>query len=175
MIALSQRLSITPFTGVHHYEKIIKQVEWLNDPEVTKFSEQRHRFHTTTTQVDYINSFHLPSSLCEIVIDAGQRMIGTMSVHIDSPNKVADIGIMIGDKTQWGKGYGAEAWCAVGRGLLMKGIRKIEGGCMASNTAMLKIFTKFGMTLEGRRVGHCLVEDRPIDWVFYGRFRDETI
>jgi [ribosomal protein S5]-alanine N-acetyltransferase len=175
MISLSQRLSISPFTGIGKIEKIRKQVEWLNDRDVTKYSEQRHKFHTVASQVEYINSFSMPSGFYEIVIDASLNMIGTMSIYIDTPNNVADIGIMIGDKSKWRRGYGSEAWLSVINSLMNKGIRKIEGGCMAENKPMISIFEKSRMNLEGRRSKHCLLDGSPVDWLYFGRFRDETI
>jgi RimJ/RimL family protein N-acetyltransferase len=45
-----------------------------------------------------------------IVVREGQRLIGNVSLmDVNHRRRVAQLGIAIGDKTAWGKGYGSEA------------------------------------------------------------------
>jgi RimJ/RimL family protein N-acetyltransferase len=131
---------------------IKQQVAWLNDPEVVKYSEQRHRSHDYASQHKYIEGFHPPSMLR--LITTGNQLIGSITAHVDEHNLVADMGILIGDKSKWGQGYGTEAWIAMIERLFGLGIRKIEAGCMECNQGMIHIFKKSGMLLEGCREHH---------------------
>ena len=144
-------------------------VNWLNDKELMKYSEQRHQTHTVFTQTRYLASFdHVNSFFWEIAPRDMQLPIGSITAYCDWPNKVAEIGILIGAFQQ--RGYGTEAWQAVCDWLFRKGIRKIEAGCMASNMAMRKVFSKTGMNMEGRRYSHFLLDGKPEDLILVGRY-----
>lgn len=146
-----------------------QQVKWLNDPEVMKYSEQRHRIHSLTTQVAYINTFSGNSLFLAIYL--GSEMIGTMTVYADDYNGIANVGILIGDKTKWGFGYGSDAWEMVCQHLLATGTRKIEAGCMAINNPMIKICQHYGMTEEGRQKDHFIISGKPTDLIHWGKFK----
>lgn len=150
------------------------QLKWLNDGSVTKFSEQRHYTHSQKTQLDYLKSFEgTPHQFWEIVRDSVP--IGTMTAYIDHPNRVANVGIMIGDHRVWGNGYGSEAWDGVCNFLFSDGIRKVEAGCMASNSSMIRILEKTGFKHEAAIAGHFLLDGKPEDKVCYGKNRQAEI
>lgn len=149
-----------------------EQVRWLNDPEVVRYSEQRHQHHTQFSQMGYINSFKGSSHIWRIArVDTGAH-IGNLTATHDADNNVADVGIMIGQASLWGQGYGAEAWDAACSWLLgAGGVRKLEAGCMRSNEAMMKIIQKSGFRLEGERANHFLLGGSPVGAVLFGRFK----
>lgn len=143
-------------------------VKWLNDPDIVQFSEQRHRKHDEESQAHYIDNG--PDVFREI--HAGQSFIGTITASIDKNNSVANVGILIGEKSEWGKGYGTEAWRAFCEQLLRHGIRKIEAGAMACNFGMMHIFRKTGMHEEAVIPYHFLLDGKLIDMVQWGKFSD---
>src|SRR5262249_9738362 len=122
----------------HNPEHIDEMVGWLNDPEIVRYSEQRHKRHTHQTQREYITTH--PGVFLEIHND--EHFIGTISAYIDSNNMVADVGILIGCKFIWGKGCGTQAWFLFCDLLLKSNVRKIEAGHMASNHGMSRICEK---------------------------------
>lgn len=152
--------------------------KWLNDPEIIKYSEQRHRKHTPETQLDYwhssatvepnlvyIISRFIPSEVPDML-----SPIGSVAVRVDQSNNVANVGIMIGDKSQWGKGYGFEAWeCVCNYLICEKGTRKIEAGMMSLNAPMIRICTKYGMRHEAIVQGHFLLNGQPVSMHLYGK------
>lgn len=144
-------------------------VGWLNDSEITKYSEQRHRKHTVRSQMSYIRSFNRKTGcLYGIWTLDGVRIIGSITTHLDPYNNVVNVGIMIGDKENMGKGYGYEAWETVCDNL---GARKIEAGCMSINRPMMSICSKYGMMEEGRQEDHFIVGDKDTcDLVHWGKF-----
>jgi ribosomal-protein-alanine N-acetyltransferase len=164
------RLSLRPLTRASK-----RQVEWLNDPDVVRYSEQRHRNHTLSSQLDYVRSFAGNSRIWSIhTVDDGEH-IGNITATHDEPNNVSDVGILIGETRVWGKGYGFEAWKAVCNWLLdpnLGGVRKLESGCMRPNEAMLKIIRDTGFTEEGERKNHFLINgNQPVSAVLFGRMR----
>lgn len=147
-------------------EEAITISTWLNDPEVVKYSEQRHTEHATEFQETFM--YMRGDSYFGIYLN--EVIIGTINFYQDKYNKIVDVGIMIGDKTQWGKGYGYEAWECVCDDLLSNGIRKIEAGCMFLNKPMLGIFRKYNMIFEGTRREHFLINGKTTNMVLYGKF-----
>lgn len=153
-----------------------RHVEWLNDPDVVRYSEQRHKQHTEASQHKYLNE--LPGGSHIWLIRLGEESlgdvcpgthIGTITAYIDEPNRLANMGIMIGEKEAWGQGYGLEAWTAVMDWLFTKaGIRKIEAGMMVENFPMKSICSRADMVYDGYRREHFLLDGRPVDLVYYG-------
>jgi len=162
-------LMLVPFGDEHigqHY------VDWLNDPAVMRFSEVRHQRHSLETCKAYVASFDKsPHRHWAIIEQASGAHIGNITSYIDVPNRVADIGILIGVAEAWGRGYGREAWQLVQTYQLRGGgARKVEAGTMAENRAMLRIFQSSGMHEEGRRARHFMLDDREVDLVQYAIF-----
>lgn len=150
------------------------QLRWLNSPQVVRYSEQRHKAHTQESQYEYLASFnHVTSYIWEIIKDI--QSIGTITVHKDANNWTANMGIMIGDRRVWGQGYGPEAWEAVCNWLFGDGIRKIEAGCMESNTPMIRILEKTGFDLEAKIPDHFLLNGKPEDMRCYGKTRKAKV
>ncbi len=162
-IAATPRLFIEP----PKREEADLFVSWLNDPEVVKYSEQRHKKHDVTSQRDYWwIAGAPPNGVHTIYLAKIEKPIGSVAYRVDPINKVADVGIMIGDKSEWKKGYGFEAWQATCNYLFYSGIaRKVEAGCMSSNKAMIAICFKYKMSLEGLRPAHFMNDDL----VMYGK------
>lgn len=167
----TSRLSLRPLT-----KSTVRQIAWLEDPEVVKFSEQRHKRHNLKTQLRYVDTFTgAKSHIWAIHLAATGEHIGNLSCVHDDNNDVGEIGILIGEKKCWGLGMGAEAWKEACNFLLdpLRGaIRKLEAGCMRENVAMVKIIEGAGFKFEGERLGHFLVDgNRPVGMMLYGRMR----
>lgn len=168
----TRRLRLVPFAERHLAERY---VAWLNDTAVVRYSEQRHTRHTLESCREFWNSFvgtpHYYWAIEEI--ETG-RHVGNIDAHIDTPNKVADVAIIIGEKEIWGKGYGGEAWnCVLEHLFHSLGMRKITAGTMATNQGMLRIMRNSGMVEEGRRHKNHLQDGNEIDLILMGRFADE--
>ena len=162
------RTAIKTFSA--HDTALREVVGWLSNPEVVKFSEQRHRRHTIDTQRAYIKSFGPSDHYFGVYLSQGGSLIGTVSVHSDTDNGVANIGILIGDKMYWKQGYGLEVWAAVCNKMLTI-FRKIEAGCMSCNFGMMSICSNYGMMEEGRQEDHFLYHDVPMDLVHWGKIK----
>lgn len=151
-----------------------RNIAWLRDPDVVRYSEQRHRTHTLSSQMRYVNSFVGRSHLWGIYLADSGNHIGNISAMHDEPNSVSNIGIMIGETAFWGKGYAREAWTAACGWLLDKDggcVRKLEAGCARDNVAMMKIIRGSGFKQEGELLNHLLINGAPVSAVLFGRMR----
>jgi len=98
-------------------------------------------------------------------------MVGTITAYVSMPHRTADMGIMIGDRSVWGKGVGQDAWAILLKWLLShNGVRKVTGGTMRCNQGMVKIMERSGMMLESVRPKQELLNGIPVDLVYYGKF-----
>ncbi|MBT3906075.1 MAG: GNAT family N-acetyltransferase [Rhodospirillaceae bacterium] len=168
----TQHLRLVAFSEKHLAERY---VSWLNDPDVVRYSEQRHDTHTLERCREFLKSFDdTPNLYWAIEETATGRHIGNIDAHIDAPNKVADVGIVLGEKEIWGKGYGFEAWTGVLDYLLGPGdMRKVTAGTMATNVGMLGIMRKARMVEEGRRLKNYLLDGKEVDLILVARFADD--
>ena len=86
-------------------------LDWLSDPAVTRFFNQRFRTHTRESCELYLASFAGTPNLFVSVRDkASDAAIGTMTAYRNLEHGTCDVGIMIGARDYWGGGYGQEAW-----------------------------------------------------------------
>lgn len=147
-------------------------VGWLNDPEVTAFSNQRFSTHSLDSCRSYVESFEGSKNwLWAIIRKSDSQHIGNLCATIESEHGVADLSILIGERSCWGGGFGREAWQA-GIDFLFNelGMRKVTGGTLACNHGMLRVMAKCGMEEEGRRLRHYIVDGKEVDIVYFGIF-----
>lgn len=149
-------------------------VDWLNEPNTTRYSEQRHRRHTRGSCEAYFDAMQSGGHYfwaIELTDGGAARHIGNISATLDRANGVADLAILIGDREARGQGLGREAWIAACEWLLGPGgMRKISAGTMAENRRMLAIFQTSGMSIEAVRKGHFVLDGKPVDAVYAALF-----
>jgi ribosomal-protein-alanine N-acetyltransferase len=164
----SERLRLRAFEDMHLTETY---VGWLNDPEVVRYSEQRHRTHSLESCRAYWTGMREAGGLLWAIENDAERHIGNLSAHPDHNNQSAELAILIGDRASWGRGYGSEAWGAVSDYLLVHaGVRRLWAGTMAVNRGMRAIFEKTGMQSEGGMARVFLWEGQEVDLVQAARF-----
>lgn len=149
-------------------------VGWLNDPEVVKFSNQRFLKHSIETSLAYLHSFLDTENLYLSIRDVTtNRLIGSITAYINTNHGTADMGLMIGNREVWGKGFGFEAWSCLMRCLLTTlNIRKVTGGTLDVNLGMIKIMKKSGMHLEATRYKQEIVDGSPVDMLYFAKHKD---
>lgn len=163
------RLRLEPFSDELLTERY---VSWLNDPEVVRFSEQRHRVHTLESCREFVASFAgTPNGLWAIREKARKlRHIGNISTEVDLSTGTGDIRILVGERDCWGSGLGAEAWIAVMGHLFDDlGLARVTAGTILENTGMRRIMTKSGMTETHTEAAPTPIDGRPATLVFAER------
>ena len=92
---------------------------------------------------------------------------------VDWHHRVGDIGIMIGDKSSWGKGYAGEAislLCDFAFNTLK--LYKLEAGAYENNLGSIKAFLKVGFIEEGRQRKRFHYKNEYVDKVLLGKIND---
>ncbi len=147
-------------------------IGWLNDPQVTKFSNQRFYLHDEVTSKAYLATFFCTDNIfCSIRTRIDGNAVGTITAYINRHHETADIGLMIGNPASWGKGFGQDAWDTLSDWLLnVIHVRKLTAGTAIGNTGMVKIMQRSGMTKEAVRCAQEIIDGQPHDIVYFARF-----
>lgn len=158
--------------GFHIADITDAYVGWLNDPVVTRYSNQRFVRHDRESCTRYLQSFEGTSNLfLSVRRIEDDRAVGTMTAYVSTHHGTADVGILIGDRSAWGKGFGQDAWDTLTNWLVARpDIRKVTAGTVALNRPMIRLAERSGMELEARRREQEVVEGKPVDILLFARF-----
>ena len=145
-------------------------LSWLNDAEVTKYSELRHVKQDYKTAADYIRRVHESNNKIFSIIASNGKHIGNITLRFDNYNLNVDFAILIGNKDYWGKGYAKYVinvvldWLRKDTNMLY-----ITAGTMKLNTPMIKVFKSLGFELDGVRKDHFKFGQSRVDMVLFRR------
>jgi RimJ/RimL family protein N-acetyltransferase/methionyl-tRNA formyltransferase len=147
-----------------------KYFNWLHDPDINRFLEIRHTPPNDVEElVNYIDSLNLSldNILFGIFIQGGNHIGNIKLGPINFANKRAEVGLLLGDKSQWGKGYATRAIRLVSKyGFKDLNLNRLTAGCYESNKGSFHAFIKAGYKSEGQLSEY---------WQFNGKFEDEII
>jgi RimJ/RimL family protein N-acetyltransferase len=103
------------------------------------------------------------------------KLIGSTSLWVQRwTHSDAWLGIYVGEREYWGKGYGTDAMrLIVGYGFNELNLRRITLGLHAYNERALKSYQKVGFQLEGRIRGEGLRDGVRYDGLYMGILREE--
>jgi RimJ/RimL family protein N-acetyltransferase len=142
-------------------------VNWMNDKSVNQYLESRFVLATEENVKNFIvstNSNKL-NYFFAICLNSNDKHIGNIKLGpINHHHKRGDIGLLIGDKNQWGKGYGTQAIHLISHFALNHlMLNKVTAGCYSNNKGSEKSFLKNGFIIEGIFKNHFL--DSNQNWV----------
>lgn len=152
---------------------------WMNDPEVTRFLESRFQPKTLKSLRDYAAGILADHSQVyfAIVLKPDGRHIGNLKIGPIHPvHRHANIGIIIGERDCWGKGYAAEAIQAATRFAFESlNLHKVMAGCDEPNEGSARAFEKAGFKREGLRRNHFYCDGRYVDEILLGRVNPDGL
>ena len=153
-------------------EDVNKFHEWVNDPEVTRGLA----LYLPMSFLDEENWFNLLAKRdprekpLAIEVNKGKnwKIIGNCGVFdLDSVNRSAELGIMIRDKSEWNKGYGAEV------------MSLLVNHCFETlnlNRAFLKVYTENNRAVRSYEKAGFVLEGRLREAVYkFGKYDDVLI
>ncbi len=137
-----------------------RYLDWINDPEVTTFMtaglfpqtmEKLERYFSSISNDQYGVYF-------AIVDKSNGKHIGNAKLeNIDWINRRCEFGILVGEKSYWGKGVATEATAlAVEYAFTKLNLRKVQLEVVEDNIAAVKCYEKVGFKKEGllREMNH---------------------
>lgn len=147
-------------------------VSWLNNVKINQFLEVRHEKNSIDSVKDFVQSVNASSDtlILGIFIEEGQKHIGNIKIGpINIYHKRAEMGLLIGDRDEWGRGYATEAIKLLTKfGFQTLGLKKITAGCYGANKASVKAFQKAGYKVEACLPSHWQTNEGPQDEILLG-------
>lgn len=130
-------------------------LKWMNDPEITQFLDV-HAPMTYEAELEWYNNASKGQNPIHFLIflydSDTPRLIGICTIDISQMNRVGELGIVIGEKDCWGKGYGTEALkLLIEYGFNTFDLHRIELITYGFNERAFKSYLKVGFREEGRR------------------------
>ena len=148
-----------------------RYISWLNDKKLMRFSEQRFKKHTLNSCKKYLEESQKKKDLFYAIVDKSyERHVGNIYIKIDKLNNIGDIRILIGEPRNK---YGFYAWMEAIKKLKKLKVRKITGGSIKTNKAMIKIFKKSNIKLENTKKKYFKIKNNFYDLVGYCMFENQ--
>ncbi len=150
---------------------------WVNDPEVTRFLEIRYVPHSLDNIRKYVemmdgNPDEIFLAIC--LKDDGKHVGNIKLGPINRIHRFADVSLLIGEKSIWGRGVATEAIRLLARFAFdVLNLHKLKAGCYAENKGSAKAFLKAGFTPEGILRKQWQVNGEYQDELLFGLCRED--
>lgn len=152
---------------------------WANDPVTQEAIGELHFPSSAHFHKGWFESLRADKLNHRFVVEAPDGPIGTSSiVSIDWRNRHAWHGLVIGDSSHRGKGYGVDAVMATMRFAFEElGLERLDGGMIEYNTRSISLYCgpKLGWKQEGRRRNYFYRKGRFWDQIVVGVTRADYL
>ena len=152
-------------------------VPWVNDPEVTRTLAIGLRVMDVRAEEVFIEKTNASAHdvLFGIVARETGQLIGSTGLdQIDFQNQSASFGIMIGEKSEWGKGYGTEATALVVQYAFGElHLNRVQLHVYEYNLRGIRVYEKVGFRREGVLRQEHVYDGRFWDTVVMAILREE--
>jgi RimJ/RimL family protein N-acetyltransferase len=152
-------------------------ISWLTDPEVNQYMLSGHEPIAHEDEVVWYDK--MAASEDDLVLQIHDRVtgahLGTVGLHhIDRKHRGAELGIMIGDKAQWGRGYGRDAIITLLRHAFGElGLHRVELRCHPENARGVAAYRAVGFTEVGHEREAVFVEGEYQDHLVFDFLENE--
>ena len=149
-------------------------VDWMNDPEVVRYTFQTDKLHSVESVTRYTEEQLASEEAYFFGIFHEGTHIGNINLEPFAGREgCAEVSYVVGRKEYWNKGVGSAAVKAVTDFALGEiGYVKVLADPFVVNPASIKVLEKAGFAVEGRFSGKAEVDGEPVDQVMMGREAD---
>jgi RimJ/RimL family protein N-acetyltransferase len=158
---------------LEHYHR------WINDPEVTDMlgaGKLPVSMHDERQWVEQALDVSKEGRTFTILTKKGQPIGNIGFHHLTYQNRHGTLGIMIGEKGLWDKGYGTDAINTLLKfGFEELGLRMIELQVDACNDRAISCYKKCGFILDGRARKHTFRNGDYVDDLHMSILREEWL
>ena len=173
VIAIGTKVSLRPLNK----KDAAAFVPWVNDPEVIRtlaIGTQTLNVRAEEVFIEKTNaSAH--DEVFGIVVKATDQLIGSTGLdQIDFRHRRANFGIMVGEKSEWGKGYGTEATALVVQYVFaVLDLNRVQLFVYEYNPYAIRAYEKVGFQSEGLLRQDHFYAGRHWDTIVMAIVRDE--
>jgi RimJ/RimL family protein N-acetyltransferase len=154
----------------------------FNDPEIQRYIGDRPAQYSLAAEESFVAAQQLSDwehgfafAIEATDVESAPHLIGNVRLHdLHEISRRGVIGIAIGEREFWSRGYGEDAMRTVCRfGLRDLDLHRIELTVAAFNGRAIRCYEKVGFTIEGRLRDHRYVAGRYYDTLVMGLLRDD--
>ena len=158
-------------------EDVPLYARWFSDLEMTAYTGALGTSFLPEHEQEWFDNLvkrHTDRTF-SIVVREGQRMIGNVGLmSVNHQHGTAELGIAIGDKSAWGRGYGSEAVRLIADyGFTFLGLHTIYLWHASFNERGHHAYLKAGFKVAGRLRGVILFDGRRYDRIVMDITREE--
>lgn len=156
-----------------------RYVAWFNDREVTRHLQMRYPLSLLAEEGWIREQYGRPMAYGSggnyaIETKDGVHLGGVGFHYVNPENRKATLGITIGDKRYWSKGYGTDAMLTLLRfGFDEMNLHRIDLSVDEDNARAIACYRKCGFVEEGRLRHHRYAHGGYRDQLWMGLLRDE--
>lgn len=152
-------------------------ISWLRNPAVNRYMLSGHEPIAYEDEVRWYED--MTGSETDLVLQihdrASGKYLGNVGLHhIDLTHRGAELGIMIGDTAEWGRGYGRDAMVTLLRhayGAL--GLHRVVLRCHPDNARGIAAYLAVGFTQVGHERDAVFIEGEWQDHLVFDLLEDE--
>lgn len=172
-----KRVELKPIQR-EHLQKI---VEWRNDPEVSYWAMGSNPLYefTSAEEAEKSFSYHVENTskldaYTFAIYSDNDEFIGTVDYRdVDRIKRSCTIGISIGEKNYWGKGYGSDAIMVLVDYIFKRlNLRRIQLDTWSGNERAIKSFQKCGFEIEGKLRENEYINGKYFDTILMALIRE---
>ncbi len=157
-------------------EDIDSFILWLNDQDVRQYLERMSPLNRIREK-EFVENLYKDDRdiVLGIALKENDHLIGNIGLHkVSSPYRRASLGIFIGDKSCWSKGYGTEALRLMLRhGFDQLNLHRIFLTVLSFNARAIRAYEKVGFKKEGALRDHIYRNGTYYDVHYMGILEDE--
>ncbi len=151
-----------------------KYLNWMNDLEVHKYTEQRYIKHSLVNIRKFVREKNKSKNefLYGIFLKKKNLKIHIGNIKLGPINfthKTGEISYFIGEKKLWGKGYAALAIKKINRIAKKMKLKKLKAGFYEMNIGSKKVLEKNNFKLEGSMKSEIIYKGKRCDLYLYGK------
>ena len=150
-------------------------LSWMNDYEVTKFTEQKFKKHSLLDVKNFVKEKQISKEefLYGIFIKEKSHSIHVGNIKLGPINKIhrtAEISYIIGNKKFWGKGLGTLSVKKIITLAKKKfKLKKLIAGCYQNNYGSINVLKKNLFKKEAELKSQIIFESKRISKLVFGR------
>lgn len=125
-------------------------VGWINDPEISMYLETRGNYTKELLELYIKEQYKNEAFFWAIHLKNSNKHIGNIKIDpIDDKLYSGEYGILMGDHSNWGKGYAKEASIRIIKYCFIElKLAKITLGVIQDNFNAVKLYEKIGFTID---------------------------
>lgn len=172
--------SLVRLAAVDHEELAKAYAAWNQDTELTRLMDTRARLHSIKAIKEFFEKETLEPSPASHYFSIraleDDRLLGDINFDVINSwgSRDAFVGIGIGSRADWGRGYGTDAMNIGLRFAFTElNLRRVTLTVFEYNPRAVRSYEKAGFKLEGRLRGALLKDGTRWDMLYMGILREE--